>query len=192
MDPIAVDIRLIRALVAPELRISPGRALMARVVHAEPSGRGALSIAGTLIEAKLPKGVQAGQDLRLVVREVHPHRVVLGLTDPGAVLVTSPPVPLPGGGNVRVTEHEHGAPHSGGRGSHALTVRYDAPTLGPVDLHFDLNPASLRVTVSVAPGDPLDRARAGADALRQALGDNVDRPVSVAVSARREPLDLYA
>ena len=64
MDPLAVDLLLLQAVLAPSSgspRASPdgargdGRGL----------GRGSLSIAGALIEAELPKEVQAGQDLRL-------------------------------------------------------------------------------------------------------------------------------
>jgi len=67
-----VDIRLIRAVLGAELRIAPGRAMMARVVSLNPAGRGSLSIAGALIDAKLPPGVQAGDELRLTVRHVSP------------------------------------------------------------------------------------------------------------------------
>ena len=70
MDPINVDIRLIKAVLGTELRIAPGRGLMARVVAADGAGRGSLNIAGALIDAALPKDIQAGQELRLTVRHV--------------------------------------------------------------------------------------------------------------------------
>ncbi|MBV9801932.1 MAG: hypothetical protein JO130_02015, partial [Solirubrobacterales bacterium] len=68
MDPIAVDVRLIKAVLGAELKIAPGRVLMARVVAVDPRGRGSLNIAGLTLEAKLPKDVQPGQELRLTVR----------------------------------------------------------------------------------------------------------------------------
>jgi hypothetical protein len=195
MDPIAVDIRLIRAVVGAELRIAPGRALMARVVSADAAGRGSLSIAGALVDAKLPKGVQAGQELRLTVRDVSPERVVLGLSDKTAP--ASPPLtaaPLPGGGSVQVTERDPRASGGGGAAAdrHALALVYNAPTLGPVDLRFELDPQSLRLSATLAAGESVQRAEVAAGALRDALSEALGRPVSVEVSARREPLDLYA
>ena len=56
MDPINVDIRLIKAVLGAEMRIAPGRALMARVVTADGLGRGSLNIAGAVIDAALPNG----------------------------------------------------------------------------------------------------------------------------------------
>ena len=195
MDPIAVDIRLIRAVVGAELRIAPGRALMARVVSADVTGRGSLSIAGILIDAKLPKGVQAGQELRLTVRDVSPERVVLGLSDQ-----TAPPppplaaAPLPGGGSVQVTERDTGGSSGGGAAAdrHALALVYNAPALGPVDLRFELDRQSLRLSAMVAAGESVQRAEVASGALRDALSEALERPVNVEISARREPLDVYA
>ena len=80
---------------------------MARVVTADGSGRGALSIAGALFEAELPKQVRAGEDLRLVVRDVSSDRVVLQLADQAPTPLAAPtPIPLPGGGALKVLEHE--------------------------------------------------------------------------------------
>ena len=195
MDPIAVDIRLIRAVVGAELRIAPGRALMARVVSADVTGRGSLSIAGALIDAKLPKGVQAGQELRLTVRDVSPERVVLGLSDQ-----TAPPppplaaAPLPGGGSVQVIEQDTGGSSGGGAAAdrHALALVYNAPALGPVDLRFELDPQSLRLSATLAAGESVQRAEVASGALRDALSEALERPVNVEISARREPLDVYA
>ena len=195
MDPIAVDIRLIRAVVGAELRIAPGRALMARVVSADVTGRGSLSIAGALIDAKLPKGVQAGQELRLTVRDVSPERVVLALSDQ-----TAPPppplaaAPLPGGGSVQVTERDTGGSSGGGAAAdrHALALVYNAPVLGPVDLRFELDRQSLRLSAMFAAGESVQRAEVASGALRDALSEALERPVNVEISARREPLDVYA
>jgi ribosomal 50S subunit-recycling heat shock protein len=194
MDPIAVDIRLIRAMLGGELKVVPGRAMMARVVAADGLGRGRLTIAGAVIDAELPKHVQAGQELRLTVRHVSAEQVVLGLADqtPPAA---SAAVPLPGGGAVRVAEDSDsdGSGRPGGSpGSQTLSLRYDAPTLGPVDLRFELDPGSLRVRVGIAPGTPLSLAQDRADQLRDALSDGVGRAASVTVAPRHEPLDLYA
>jgi hypothetical protein len=102
---------------------------------------------------------------------------------------------LPGGGVLRVTEEDAQGSQSrsgGSPGSQTLSLRYDAPALGPVDLRFDLDAGSLRVNVSVAPGTPLSLAQARADELRDALTTGVGRPASVTVTPRHEPLDVYA
>ena len=196
MDPINVDVRLIQAVLGSELRIAPGRGLMARVVTADGFGRGSLNIAGAVIDASLPKDVQAGQELRLTVRHVSAERVELSMSDqslPSAVDTA----PLPGGGTLCVTERDTSA---GGRGSgsgegadrHTLSLRYDAPALGAVDLRFDLDSGSLRVSATLRAGDPYDRALDRAGELREALTDAVGLPVTVDVLPSREPLDVYA
>jgi len=195
MDPIAVDVRLIKAVLGTELKIAPGRVLMARVVTADGTGRGSLNLAGTTLEAELPKEVQPGQELRLTVRHVTPDRVELSMSDPSAAGAgaAAAAAALPGGGAVQVTERD-ADPGSGGSDSerHSLALRYDAPALGPIDLRFDLDSQSLRLTASLAAGDPHERAQDGAGQLQAALGEALGRPVSVEITARREPLDVYA
>jgi hypothetical protein len=202
MDPIAVDIRLIRAVLGAELRVAVGRGLMARVVNVNPGGRGTLSIAGMPVDAKLPPGVQAGQDLRLVVRHVSAGQVVLGLTGEAGAAVAQPQVAveLPGGGQVRVTERDAGSEAGAGRnatvpgtGRHVLALAYDAPTLGTVNLRFELDPQSLKVNATLAAGQPAASAAGAAAELQAALTDALGgRAVTVEVTPRREPLDVYA
>jgi hypothetical protein len=198
MQPMAVDLRVLRTLLTPEINIVPGRALMARVVVADGGGRGSLSIAGYLLEAELPKEVRAGDDLRLVVRDVTAERVLLSISDPHPG--TPPPpipmaapvtIPLPGGGSVQVTERDAGGAQASSADAHTLSLRYDAPALGAIDLRFELDPNSLRLGVTVAPG-ALAPAQSGSDGLREALADELQRAISVTVSPRREPLDIYA
>jgi hypothetical protein len=194
----SVDFRVLRTLLTPEINIVPGRAMMARVVVADSSGRGSLSIAGYLLDAELPSNVKAGDDLRLVVRDVNPERVLLAISDgqPAAVPVPVPlaapvTIPLPGGGNVQVTERDADGAQSASSDAHALSLRYDSPALGPIDLRFELDPTSLRLGVTVAPR-ALAAAQSDSDDLRQGLADELQRAVSLTVSARREPLDIYA
>jgi hypothetical protein len=197
MDPINVDVRLIKAVLGTELRIAPGRALMARVVTADGLGRGSLNIAGAVIDATLPKDIQAGQELRLTVSHVSPDRVELSLSgqDPAAFAAASEAVPLPGGGTVQVAERDAGG--GGGAGAqgadrHALSLRYDAPALGAIDLRFELDPETLRVSATLAAGRPFDVALNNAGKLGDALTAAVERAVTVDVVPRREPLDVYA
>jgi hypothetical protein len=192
MEPLAVDLMLLRSLGDAGLRIAPGRALMARVVQVDGNGRGTLSLAGGLLEAELPKDVRAGQELRLVVREVSADRVLLSLSDQAPVPAQPPAVPLPGGGTVQVSERDEPAASSSSPDVHSITLRYDAPTLWAVELHFRLDAASLEVVVTAAHGDPLTVVQAAAGGLRDALSDTVERTINVTVKGRREPLEIYA
>jgi hypothetical protein len=217
VSPLAVDLRALRVLVGPDIKIVPGRAVMARVVAPQqPGGRGSLSIAGYLLEAELPESVRAGDDLRLVVRDVSAERVLLAITDPrdagpgqqaqqaqtqpvGQQLpdpsaIAPPPVPLPGGGSVQVTERDAGGAGTGHSGDRQdVLLRYDAPALGTMDLRFQMAAGTLNVGVSLAPGGPLALAQADAESLRRALAAAMPgRAVSVTVTAQLPPLDLYA
>ncbi len=81
--PLAINPQALRVLVGPDIKIVPGRAVMARVVQGQqPGGRGSLSIAGYLLDAELPESVQTGDDLRLVVKDVNAERVLLSISDP--------------------------------------------------------------------------------------------------------------
>lgn len=217
--PLAISPQALRVLVGPDIKIVPGRAVMARVVQAPPGQKGSLSIAGYLLDAELPEDVQAGQDLRLVVKDVNAERVLLAVTDPHGAeqaqhsqqsqqtqpsqplqtpapdpsLVAPSVVGLPGGGSVQVTEREAGGRGGRQRERQDVVLRYDAPALGAIDLRFQMDAGALSVSVSAAPGQPLERAQAGADTLRRALTASMPgRAVSVTVTPRRGPLDLYA
>lgn len=222
----AVDLRALRAMLTPEIRIAPGRGLMARVVATGPSGRGSLSIAGLLIDAQLPAAVRAGDELRLLVTDVNEQRVLLTIAErgaeqtatgrppagaqeaaaqaagqlpthgaasqtPDAAQLLAIPVALPGGGSVAVTERDAGGRRGSDAAARTVTLRYDAPALGAVDLRFALSPGALALNVTVEP-DAIQAAHNGAGELRDALAQALDRPVSVTVSPRRRPLDVYA
>jgi hypothetical protein len=202
MQPLAVDLRLLTDIGGPGLRLNPGRGLMARVMATDGAGRGVINIAGAVLEAELPLHLRAGEQFRLVVRHLDEHRVVLELAHPEASAATAadvpaaPPaaVPLPGGGQLRVGDE---APDEGGRdapprGAQTVALRYDAPALGALDLRFDLHPSGLAVTVTVAGSSALALAQAQAPALRETLARTSEKPVTVTVRQRRQPLDVYA
>jgi hypothetical protein len=199
MQPVVVDLILLRAVQTGELRITPGRALMARVVQTQlgASTRGLISIAGELIEAELPRQVKPGDELRLVVRHVSADKVELSLSDPRAINPQAPPpaeVPLPGGGTLSVNDQESrgGTAGTADRETHTLSLRYEAPALGAVDLNFVLDNGALRLAVTLPGGQALALATQSADELRQTLGEQLHRTVEVSVSGRHEPLDVYA
>jgi hypothetical protein len=189
MDSILVDVALLRTLATADIKLVPGRVIMARVVSADGSGRGELSIAGTRISAALPPGVRAGQELRLTVREATPERVVLSTqADPEA---------LPGmaagaaAAQERVDDGGEAPAGAGGPATHVLELRYDAAQLGPVDLRFELYEGALRVTATLAPGAALDSAQAATGALAATLAAATAREVSVSAVPRHQPLDMY-
>jgi hypothetical protein len=200
MSVLALDLALVRDVLLPGLSLTPGRAMMARVVNADEGDGGTLAIAGYLLDAELPKDLATGQSVRLVVREVTADRVLLAAVhEPSATTPQTPPlaalIPLPGGAQLRKLEDggEDGeAGGGGGRGGHALGLRLDLPDLGPLELRFGLDPSSIRVAIATDPGPALAQAQAQAGELREALTRLCERPATVTVSARRQPLDLYA
>jgi hypothetical protein len=195
MQPLAVDASLLRTVLAADVKLAIGRELMARVASITPGGRGVISLAGVLLDAELPDGVRTGEELRLQVRELTPDRVVLQIREdqpqvPVAAL-EPPRIPLPGGGFVKVTERDAGGPPAAGDQAHTVTVRYDAPTLGRLDLHFTLSSGALALTVAVAPG-AYETAEDHAGRLQSTLTDALERPSTVTVVPRREPVELFA
>lgn len=200
MGPIAVDLVLLRAN-APDLVLAPGRALMARVLERGPSSVGIINLAGAILTAELPAHVRAGDRLRLVVRETTGERVLLQIAPPpearpeprapaGAVAV--PEVRWPGMGAIALLAREGAADGGGDDERGAVTLRVDAPALGPVELRVALDPGGVRARVALAPGTPLELGRAAAPALRDALARAAGRPALVEVAPRRDPLDVYA
>lgn len=200
MSVLALDLALVRDLLLPGLSLTPGRAMMARVVDADEGDGGRLAIAGYLLDAELPKEMTAGQSVRLVVREVTADRVLLAAVhEPPAAAPQTPlaaPIQLPGGALLRVLEDggeegETGGGRGGG-GDHALGLRLDLPGLGPLELRFGLDASSVRAAIAADPGPALAQAQAQAGELREALTRVCERPATVTVSARRRPLELYA
>jgi len=197
MQPLAVEASLLRAVLSTDVKLTLGRELMVRVASVTAEGRGVLSLAGMLLDAELPGNVRAGDELRLQVRELTPEKVVLAIRDdsqppPAAIVPPDPPsVPLPGGGSVQVSERDAGGSLAAGDQTHTLTLRYDAPTLGAIDLHFTLTAGALGLTVTVGPG-----AYAAADEhsskLQETLTTTVERPARVTVVGRREPVEVFA
>ncbi len=200
VEPLAVELNLLRAVLTPELTLDVGRELMVRVAQVGSGGRGMLSLAGVLLEAELPPNVAAGQELRLVVRELTPQKVVLTVRSdqqPSAAGLIAPIlaalVPMPGGGALRVEQQ-------GGRraarlpdGGHSVKLRYDAPHLGAIDMHFTLAASGgMRLSLLVSAGEPLAAAEAAAAQLQDRLQRTIGAGVALTVAPRREPLEVYA
>ncbi|HET9125697.1 MAG TPA: hypothetical protein VFN65_12520 [Solirubrobacteraceae bacterium] len=199
MSVLALDLALVRDILLPGLSLTPGRGMMARVVAADTGAGGRLAIAGYLLDAELPRELSAGQNLRLVVRELTPEHVLLAAAPtapplPPEAAVLAAPIPLPGGGQLQVLEDGRGQDERGGErgGGHALGLRLDLPGLGALELRFGLDRTSVQASVAADPGPALAHAQAQAGELREALTRACGRPATVTVGARRRPLDVYA
>jgi hypothetical protein len=198
MEPVSVELNLLRAVLTPDLTLDVGRTLMVRVASVEAGGRGILSLAGILLEAELPEGVSAGQELKLVVRELTPQRVVLGVQadqqqPQAAFTLLAALLPMPSGGSVKVEEHSGSRTKQLADGSHSVRLRYEAPHFGAIDMQFLLDPrGALRLAMLVPPGGSLEAAQAGTMTLRGALAEATGGAVSLSIAARRQPLDVFA
>lgn len=193
----AVDLNLLRAMLTPELTLDIGRLLMVRVASIEPGGRGLLSLAGMLLEAELPEGVSAGQELKLEVRELTPQKVVLAIQNDASQtaipLIAALIVPMPSGGSLRVQERQPSGSTQLPDGSHSLKLRYDAPNFGPVDMHFILDTEGrLRLAVVVPAGDSLAAAQDTSQDLLGSLTEATGRQTSLSITPRYEPLEVFA
>lgn len=196
MQPLAVDAALLRAALTPELSLSVGRELMVRVASLDRSGHGTLSLAGMLLEAELPTDVKAGDELRLQVREMSPTRVVLAIqgdapTPIPPAPVEPPRVPMPTGGSVQVTERD-ARRRAGQDGTHTISLRYDAPNLGSLEMTFSLSATGLRLALTVPRGGSHRLTEAAAPELSDALAAASGRPVQITITPRHEPLEVYA
>jgi hypothetical protein len=198
MQPLAVDLVLLRA-GAPDVALTPGRSLMARVLERGPSNVGIINLAGAILTAELPAHVQAGDRLRLVVRETTGDRVIFGVAPPLAQQPAQPGLvpPAPAevrwpldGGSLALLEREAGAGAGDAAGS--ITLRWEAPALGPVQLRIALDGGGVRAQVTLAPGLPLELGERAAAALRARLAHTTKRPATVVVGPLRRPVDLYA
>ena len=101
-------------------------------------------------------------------------------------------LPLPDGraAAVRVDERA-GGPGDDGE-SQSVAVTYDSLRLGPIEFRLTLSEAGLSASVRAAAGAAHALAEERADVLREALAEATGRTATVEVSARRDPLDVYA
>jgi hypothetical protein len=203
MDAIQVNAVLLRNLL-PDLRLNVGSTFVGRIMERHMA-HGLLNLGGTVLVAKLPEGVEAGARLRLAVSEVTPEHVVMriipdagGNAGPQQQLPAAPQtppavsVPLPDG-SMAAMRLEVDADDTSGAGllgegpaTKAVTVHYDSPTLGRVDVRLVLGPNGLVAGVGAAAGMPVQLAGQHADELRAGLSRAMGRPVDVHVGRRVE------
>jgi hypothetical protein len=191
---VRLEAALLRAAL-PDLVLREGSVLAARV--AERSGRhGLLMLAGTALVAELPDDVRAGERLRLAVQDTAGDQVVLRVVPdpPTSVPPGVMALPLPDGrsAQVRVEEREAGGERGDADEPTVVTLVYDSPALGAIELRLAVDPTGASAHVQVGAGAPFLLAEEGREALRGALEGATGRSAAVEVLARRDPLDVYA
>ena len=194
---LSVDLVLLRAS-APDLALTLGRTLAARVVERGQQNVGILNLAGAILTAELPDDVRAGDRLRLVVQEATPSALLLQIAQPRELPPSAqPPAPLelhlPGGRRLAVLEREGSG--AGGAQPTTSAVRSRCATScrswarSSCACRLDAVAARVQVTLPATAlelGERACRARCGRRCRRQ-LG----RPAEVALVPRRDPLDVY-
>ncbi len=190
MHPISLDVALLK-LQLPELILRPGMSVVARVASRGEGTAGAIVLAGVLLKATVPEEVREGDTLRLTVAETSPERIVLKLDstiqDPSAVMAAPAPPP-----NLRA-DADGGREESGedARERSGVSLAYETPALGRLDLRVERGPEGVVATVGV-PAGAFALAEARAEKLRTALEAKLGEPAVVRIAPRREPFDAYA
>src|SRR4051794_1174360 len=151
---------------------------------------GVIVLAGIPLRAQLPEDVQAGATLRLKVEEVTPERVTLRV-DPDVAAAAAAPAPAPPP-RARVAVQEPPPRRAaGGEPVDVVALAFQSPALGRLDLRLELRGGHLLAAIGAAAGKPYDVASAEGERLRANL-ERSGLNATVRVSARREPVDLYA
>lgn len=194
--PLSVQATLIRDVLAPDLTLTIGRELMVRVAAVTPGGSGSISLAGVLLDAQLPEAVKVGDELRLVVRDLTADRVLLQIqpqqdAPPPLALVFGALEAATGSALLQVRERSSRSGTPGGRRRHTLTLRYNAPHAGEIELRFVLDGSGLRLTLTVPPGLPFELASADAEQLAVTLAEAAGCAATVEVRPHHEPLEVF-
>jgi hypothetical protein len=192
MDPvISVQTLLLRAQM-PELSLRPGASIVARVAS-RGEAHGVIVLAGIPLTAQLPKEVEAGATLRLLVDEVTPERVVLRI-DPSTTTAV-PPQPPPAAqqpARVAVGEPPQKRVTPGGEERAGVTLAFHSPALGRLDLRIEVGAGRVEAAVATGAGHPFETADAASSRLQDGLAARTGLVAAVSVVPRREPLDVYA
>jgi hypothetical protein len=194
MDPIAVAAALLRAQL-PDVPLREGASMMARVASRGES-HAVIVIAGIPVTAQIPPEVQAGTTLKLKVEEVTPERVTLRIDPQQPAQVPTPvvgnvPPPMQLRPHVAVEEPPARRRGADGEPADVVSLAFNSPTLGRLDLRLELRGDRLLAEVTTPAGRPHAVATGSAERLRAKLKE-VGLDATVNVRPRHEPLDLYA
>jgi hypothetical protein len=190
IDRVSLDALVLRAQF-PELSLREGSSVVARVA-ARHEAHGVIVLAGVPLTAELPAAVREGETLHLRVQEITEERVTLRL-DPQAAQAAglTPQPPAPQEARLAVAEPPR-RPPGGDEESATVSLHFESPVLGRLDLRIDLTRGGVVASVEAPAGHSFDAATEAAARLQDALAGKTARPASVRVSARREPFDAYA
>jgi hypothetical protein len=200
---------------ARPLTLALGKELVARILSVpEAGGRGLISLAGVVLEARLPAGLEAGRALRLQVTRAGAEEVVVkivsdqsGHLDPAAAgrvagelaLRNDPDLMraalaladgtlwLPGGAAAAVTVDPDAEGPGAGSGPAAggeAAFTLHCPQLGAIEVRLHVGPGGVRAGVVAPPGQTSELAEAGASELIAALERATGRPATATVSPR--------
>jgi hypothetical protein len=201
MDPIAVVAALLRAQL-PDVPLREGATMMARVASRGES-HAVIVIAGMPVTAQVPPEVQAGATLKLRIQEVTPERVTLQIepqqsapAQPGALatpnqLIGNLPAAMQLQPKVEVEEPPARRRGADGEPADVVSLTFNSPTLGRLDLRLELRGERLLADVTTPAGRPHAIANDGSERLRARL-EAAGLEATVHVRPRHEPLDLYA
>jgi hypothetical protein len=200
---------------ARPLALALGKELVARILAApEGGGMGLISLAGVVLEARLPAGLEAGRALRLQVARADAEEVVVKIVsdasghsdqatagrvagelalrgDPdllrAALALADGPLWLPGGAAATVTVD----PDSDGEAADQrrasggeAAFTLHCPNLGAIEVRLHVGPGGVRAGVVTPPGQPSELAEAGLPELVAALERATGRPATAALSPR--------
>jgi hypothetical protein len=198
-----------------ELALAPGMELVGRVVSLRggEGGRGRLALAGMLLEARLPHGVAAGEQLRLAVEQAGAGRLtlrvlhdakeaapaalearlvgLLGTSGDGELLraamglAGSAPLPLPDGGAVELAVDPDAEADGGSADGGEAAFVVHSPRLGPIEVRLRLAGGAVSAAVTVGAGQPLALAQAALPQLGEAIARASGRAAAATVAARR-------
>jgi hypothetical protein len=196
------------------LALGAGKELVARVVSAPPGGgRGLISLAGLILEARVPAGLQGGQTLQLRVTRADAEELVVRIVRDGddnpdetatarvagelalrgdgdllrvALGLAEGTLWLPGGAAATITiEPDEDADQKSAEGSGGeAAFTLHCPALGAVEVRLRLAAGGVRAGVVTTPGLLTERARAALPELLAGLERATGRPAAAAVLSR--------
>jgi hypothetical protein len=199
---------------ARPLGLAAGKDLVARVVSVPPGGgRGLISLAGVILEARVPPGLAGGQVLRLRVMSADPQELIVRIVHEGgvdpdeaatariagqlalrgdgdllraALGLSDGTLWLPGGAAATVTiepDADDGDGPAAGSGSEAAFTLH-CPRLGAIEVSLRMTAGGVRAGVVTAPGELTARAQAALPDLVSALERATGRSAAAAVRER--------
>jgi hypothetical protein len=213
LSQITLELVAAETRTAAPLRLEVGSQLVARLVSTPAGGgRGLISLAGHLLEAQLPPGLEPGATLPLRVERADPEQVMvrilpdsdssrdhaatqrlageLAVRGDGDLLraslaMSGGTVWLPGGpaAEVEVEPDEEAQGQAGTSSGEAAFVLHD-PLLGAIEVRLQMAAGSVRAAITTPPGTLAERAADGLPELVKALEEATGRQAAAAVSER--------